>query len=132
MKAKATIIAMFAAFTCLANGVYFVSSGDFRTPTAKWIVETTEPNQEVEITPYSARTLSVYNNPTKYISEWSVKTSGREFTFGDKDNIRQGSGEIGEAIGSRGCTNIAPTTFVFQNPGKYVVKLYNPKGNVYD
>ena len=130
MKLKATLFTILATLTCLANGVYFVSASDFRTATAKWVIETTEPNQTVEITPDKARTLTVYINP-RYASEWSVKTDGQEFTFGEKDNIRQGTGAIGEAIGTQGATNIAPTTFTYPTPGNHLVKMYNPKGNVY-
>lgn len=130
MKLKATLFTILATLTCLANGVYFVSASDFRTPTAKWVMETTVPNQTVEITPNKARTLTVYSNP-KYESEWSVKTEGQEFVFGKQDNIRQGTGAIGEAVGTLGATNIAPKTFTYQTPGNHLVKMYNPLGNVY-
>ena len=124
---KTKIAAMFAlmASLAMAGGLYVVSGADFRPCLVKYVLETTEPNEEVEITPSTAVVLNNYptgNEP--YKGDWSVKTMGEEFTYGPYDNIRFSSPK-------GGCSNAAPTKFTYPLPGKHLVKLFNIKGNVY-
>ena len=86
------------------------------------------------------KTLSVYGNPN-YAGPWSVKALGQEHEFTKYDNIRQNgtsgmtsdlSTRVGSSVGSNGCTNIAPYTMTFENPGNHLVRLYNTYLNVYN
>lgn len=128
MKLKTlTIGTMFAMalFTSHGSGLYFVSGGDFRECKVKYVIETTEPNQTVDITPGMVCVLNNYpkgNEP--FFGEWSLKTMGEEFTFSPFDNIRFSSP-------AGGCSNAAPVKYTYPTTGRHLVKLYNEKGNVY-
>ena len=74
--------------------------------------------------------MSVYDNPS-YAGPWSVKTEGVEFEFTKYDVIRQGNGDIGESIGSKGCTNIAPFIHTYPYSGQHKVKVFDVKNNIY-
>ena len=116
------MVTIMASMIANCSGLYLISGYDFRTSNIRYMIETTNDNQTVEITPYAAKTLSVYSNPD-YTGQWEIKTDNKEFEFGEKDNLRQGSGEIGASIGNQGCTNIAPFTYTYTNAGRYRVKL---------
>ena len=79
------------------------------------------------------RTLSVNNNPSARVhtGPWSVKANGEEHLFGELDNIGQtiqGNGYVG----NYGGTNVAPYMYTFPKAGKYMVKVYDIKDNIYN
>lgn len=126
MNIKTTMITVATIATITANaGLYFVSGGDFRTSNIKYTMETTEPNQTVDVTPGSVFLLSNYGNAA-YASEWSIKTDGDEFTYDNKANIR-----IQESRFKNGCYNATPHTHSYSRVGKHLVKLHDELNNIY-
>lgn len=127
MNMKTTLLALVAVAlsTAFAKGIYFVSGGDFRECSIRFIMQTTEPNETVEITPGMVVLLNNYPTGNQaFVGGWSLKTMGQEFIYGPYDNIRFTNGKAG-------CTNAAPIQFTYPTPGRHLVKMYNPKGNVY-
>lgn len=95
MKKLMTIVVATISMATFAKGIYFVSGGDFREARIKYVIETTNDNQEVEITPYSLVTLGSagsWANNLKRTAPWSIKTDGKEFTFSPYSVIRTTSG----------------------------------------
>ena len=132
-----TIGLAIATFSCFADGVYFISGYDFRHPNIIYTYLTTNDNQEVELTPYSVRLLSVINPNSSYgIGEWSVKTEGNEFVYDHLANIMQkatdNTFDPGKPVGNAGATNGWPTVYTYSKAGSKKVKIYDEKGNIYN
>ena len=126
-----------ATFSCFADGVYFISGYDFRKSNIIYTFLTTNDNQEVEITPSAVRLLSVVNPNSAYgVGEWSVKTEGKEFVYGNLANIDQKSTDNtynpGSPVGTAGATNGWPTIYTYSKSGNKKVKIYDEKGNIYN
>lgn len=131
MKLKTVILASIAliAFASPAS-LYFVSGGDFRVPKIKYTLETTSPNQEIEVTPYKVGPLGAWNNPD-FICDWFVKYDKTEVKFNSYEAIRTGkNGNVGETYGDQG-VNANPLINTFSEPGDHKVKIYDEKGNIY-
>ena len=139
MKITLAITLLTMTHMGMASGIYFVSGSDFRPCQVKYTLQTTEPNQTIEITPTGVKTLTVYGNEA-WAGPWSVKSQGKEIGFGPYDNIRQNGTSgltnnldtcVGIPVGQYGCTNVAPATMTYETPNNHVVKLYSPTRNVY-
>lgn len=122
-KAIAAIGILASAFA-FGGGLYFVSGGDFRPCVFKYQVETTEPNQEVEVCP--AHTTILWNWPHngRYCGPWSIKTDGKETTMASNINVRS-------QYNGNGCKSIEPIKHTYPVPGRHLVKLYDMKNNIY-
>lgn len=122
-KAIAAIGILASAFA-FGGGLYFVSGGDFRPCVFKYQVETTEPNQEVEVCP--AHTTILWNWPHngRYCGPWSIKTDGKETTMASNINVRS-------YYNGNGCESIEPIKHTYPVPGRHLVKLYDMKNNIY-
>ena len=124
MNIKTTILAIVSSIAVMANsGLYFVSGGDFRNSYLKYTVETTNSNQEVEITPSEVSILRNWGNQ-KFAGPWSVKSDGREYEFTEFQGINS-------PYQSGGCSNVSPLKVSYSNPGQHLVKMFDPKGNLY-
>ena len=141
-KMATLMVATAIAGMAHSSGVYFVSGGDFRKSDMKYVLETTNENESVEVTPWGARPLSIWKNNTKYAGPWQVKTDGEEIEYGVQSAIRQKTGSTaggpiidGELVfptsGGGGVTNAAPWKHVYANPGRHLVKIYDFKNNLY-
>lgn len=126
MNIKKAIVAIGILTSAFAfgGGLYFVSGGDFRPCVFKYQVETTEPNQEVEVCPGEAIILWNWNHNGKYCGPWSIKTDGQETTVASNMNVR--SYYVGN-----GCENTEPIKHTYPVPGRHLVKLYDLKNNIY-
>lgn len=59
IKTTIAAIATLASTIAFGGGLYIVSGGDFRTCRIKYVIETTNDNETVEISPYKVKTLSI-------------------------------------------------------------------------
>lgn len=110
MNIKTTILAIVSSIAVMANaGLYFVSGGDFRKSYLKYTVETTNSNQEVEISPGEVSILRNWGNQ-KFAGDWSIKSDGREYEFTEFQGINS-------PYHSGGCSNVAPLKVTYSNPG---------------
>lgn len=124
MNIKTTILAIASSIAVMANaGLYFVSGGDFRNSYLKYTVETTNSNQEVEITPSEVSILRNWGNH-EFAGTWSVKSDGREYEFTEFQGINS-------PYQYGGCSNVSPLKVSYANPGQHLVKMFDPKGNLY-
>lgn len=125
MGIKKAIAAMgiMAYAMSFAGGLYIVSGGDFRNSFLKYTVETTNSNQEVEITPSEVSLLRNWGNQ-QFAGPWSVKSDGREYEFTEFQGINSIHHE-------GGCSNVAPLKVTYANPGRHLVKVFDAKGNVF-
>lgn len=133
IKAAIAAIATLASTIAFGGGLYIVSGGDFRDSRIKYVIETTNDNQEVEITPYSVTTLAsagTWANNLKRAGEWSVKTDGKEFVFGQKTLIRKESATPGTTWNLG--TNITPMVYTYPKAGLHTVKVFDEKCNIYE
>lgn len=110
------------------SGLYFISNGDFRECRIKYIIETTNDNQSVEVSPYAVRTLGIFKNKNQFKYPWSIKTDGTELEFAGNECIRQGS--TGSVVGDEGICVETPI-FQFASAGKHMVKLYDESATIY-
>lgn len=124
---------MAVGLTCHASGLYIISGYEFRKSNIRYTMLTTNDNESVEITPYAVRLLSVNNPNSSFgVGEWSVKTEGKEFQYGNLSNIRQNNVDHGQPVGSKGTTNAWPTTYTYAKAGIRRVKVYDEKSNIYN
>ena len=124
MNIKTTILSIASSIALMANaGLYFVSGGDFRNSYLKYTVETTNSNQEVEITPSEVSILRNWGNH-EFAGPWSVKSDGREYEFTEFQGINS-------PYQYGGCSNVSPLKVSYANPGQHLVKMFDPKGNLY-
>ena len=110
MNIKTTILAIASSIAIMTNaGLYFVSGGDFRNSYLKYTVETTNSNQEVEISPGEVSILRNWGNQ-KFAGDWSIKSDGRECEFTEFQGINS-------PYQDGGCSNVAPLKVTYYNPG---------------
>lgn len=123
-KKAIAAIGILASTFAFGGGLYFVSGGDFRPCVFKYQIETTEPNQEVEVCP--AHTTILWNWPHngRYCGPWSIKTDGKETTMASNINVRS-------QYNGNGCKSIEPIKHTYPVPGRHLVKLYDMKNNIY-
>ena len=126
MNIKTTILAITSSIAVMANaGLYFVSGGDFRSCVFKYHVETTEPNQEVEVCPGNLQILWNWPHNKQYCGPWSIKTDGQETTMASNINVRS-------SYNGNGCESIEPIKHTYKFPGRHLVKMYDMKNNIYN
>lgn len=97
-KTKTTLLATITLLACSiawSAGLYFVSGSDFKQCDLAYVVQTTEPNQTVDISPVKS------NIP----HDWYVKTEGVELYKDTSDTT-------------------TPIMYTYANPGLHTVKLY--------
>lgn len=123
IKKAIAAIGMMASTMSLAGGLYIVSGGDFRNSFLKYTVETTNSNQEVEITPSEVSLLRNWENQ-KFAGPWSVKSNGMEYEFTEFQGINS-------QYHGNGCSNVAPLKVEYANPGRHLVKVFDAKGNIF-
>ena len=131
MKTTTIICSMLAmlAMGTFASGLYIISGGDLRPCYIKYILQTTEADTQMTITPKKVSALSQwYSDYRKF--PWSIKCDGTEFKYTPYDCVGLGSGAEGETL-TGGCSNAAPATMVLKNPGNHVVKIYNIGDNIH-
>ena len=127
MKTKIIAIALMATIglTNIAHGgLYIVSGLDLRAAPIKYVMETTEPNQEVDISPDYLVLFGNWPANTKYAGDWILRTEGNMFTY--KYNECINNTQFGIVW-----TNVPKRTYTYANPGKHLVKMIDDKGNTY-
>lgn len=125
MKTKLTLLALIATMGYIAHGgLYIVSGLDLRAAPIKYVMETTEPNQEVDISPDYLVLFGNWPANTKYAGDWILRTEGNMFTY-----------KYNECINNLNMgivwTNVPKRTYTYANPGKHLVKMIDDKGNTY-
>ena len=129
---KSLVISTLMAFhMACASGIYLVSGGDFRPYKIKYSVKTQEPGETVTITPYSLGLLSSLYDRKQYQTPWYIKTNGEEFKFTHQECINRQTTD-GTHVGPYGCTNVAPVSYTYSEPGTYLVKISDMSSNIYD
>ena len=150
MRSTTTFATIFLMASCFANGLYLVSGGDFRPCNFKYVLETTTPNETVEVVPYRVDLCYTIGNSAARYSDyakgsWMIKYDDNlEHDFGNTNCVRQNvsvspatSGiNAGTMWGNNtitpGCEVLQTFEHQYANPGRHFVKVFAPTWNIFN
>ena len=88
MKTTTILFVISMAFSTFANGIYFVSGANFKPASIKYVLETTQPNETIEVCPTGLRLLTIFGN-IGYRGDWSLSVGNKEWNYDYLGCLRQ-------------------------------------------